>query len=96
MAVEPLGPAEPAGNSRSLGIIADFEPLITSSARRVSFYLTGSPALTEDLAQDVRCHLLRVLNPNVTAGPALIRRFITNALRDRIRSEKRRLRLASK
>jgi RNA polymerase sigma factor (sigma-70 family) len=95
MASEKNGPDEPAGPANPLSIIAQFEPLITRSARRASYYITGSTNMAEDLAQDVRFHLLRALEAHHIEESAVIRRLITNALRDRIRFERCRIQLAS-
>jgi hypothetical protein len=95
MASEDSAPAEAAGFPYSLGVIAKYDTLIKRSARRASYYLTGSSLMADDLAQDVRHHILRVLEVNRINEPAVVRRSITNALRDRIRFEQSRIQLTS-
>jgi hypothetical protein len=58
MASGMTGPDEPAGLHP---ILQQFDNLIKRSARRASFYITGSNAIEQDLAQDVRLHLARAL-----------------------------------
>lgn len=95
MTSEQTGPDSSEVQAYPLSTIQPFDTLITRSARRASYYITGSSSLAEDLAQDVRFHLLRALKAGLAEEPALIRRLITNAVRDRIRFERTRIQLTS-
>ena len=67
MASGMTGPDEPAGLHP---ILQQFDNLIKRSARRASFYITGTNAIEQDLAQDVRLHLARALKAERIGEPA--------------------------
>lgn len=95
MASEQAGPDSSKGLAYPLNPIQQFDTLITRSARRASYYITGRSSPAEDLAQGARFHLLRALEVGLVHDPAVIRRLIANAIRDRIRFERSRIKLAS-
>ena len=95
MASKETRPAGCARHSSSFGRIERFDTLITRSVRRASRYINGTPNMSEDLAQDVRAHLVRRLTTADLENAESIRRCITNAIRDRIRYEQLRIQLSS-
>jgi RNA polymerase sigma factor (sigma-70 family) len=95
MTCEETAPDSSQGLTYPFSTFQQFDTLITRSARRASYYITGSSSLAEDLAQDVRLHLWRALEAGLVQESAVIRRLITNAIRDRIRFERTRIQLTS-
>ena len=95
MAFKRSAPADAVSDENFAELLNQFDPLIKRVARRSSYYLIGSDGAAGDLAQDIRCHLVDVLRNDPVSDAAFVRKIVTNAIRSRIRSERRRLQLGS-
>lgn len=95
MAFEANAPADAVSDENSPDLLTQFDALIKGATRRASYYLTGTSNAADDLAQDVRCHLVASIRRNPVTDAAFVRKTITNSIRSRIRSERRRIQLGS-
>ena len=95
MASDTSAPADAVSGQNLPELLTQFDPLIKRVARRASYYVNGTDGAAGDLAQDIRCHLVDVFRNDPVSDVAFVRKVVTNAIRSRIRSERRRLQLGS-